>query len=80
MVLIALDFPEFERPANATSMPLSGRNWPGAFALRTNFACGYCDMGYGTDVCIIQALRVGLIAPTMLTGGGVSGKPADIKM
>jgi hypothetical protein len=31
-------------------------NWPGALALRMNFASGNCDMGTGYDVCIIWGL------------------------
>jgi hypothetical protein len=49
MTLMALDFPTFERPAMATSRPMSGRNWSAAFALRTNLASGYGNMGYGTN-------------------------------
>ena len=33
IALIALDFPELERPAKATSKPLSGTNWSGWWAL-----------------------------------------------
>src|SRR5210317_2655639 len=52
MILIALDFPAFERPANATSTPSSGTNCLGAFALLMKEACGYCDMGMPRGLCV----------------------------
>ena len=38
--LIALDLPEFERPAKATSRPVSGANWPAAGRARQEFHTG----------------------------------------
>ena len=44
ITLIALDLPEFDRPAKATSVPSSQTNCLVSFALRINLAFGYCDM------------------------------------
>ena len=44
MALRALDLPEFERPANAISVPSSGGKWAGCQALRMNRASGNCGM------------------------------------
>jgi hypothetical protein len=40
IALIALDFPALERPAIATSAPLSAGNWAAAAALIMNCALG----------------------------------------
>ena len=40
IALIALDLPEFDRPAKAISRPVSGASWCASAALVTNFALG----------------------------------------
>jgi hypothetical protein len=37
MALMAVDLPEFERPANAISLPESGASWWASAALVMNF-------------------------------------------
>ena len=39
MVLIELDFPELERPAKATSLPVSAGNWDNLSILNQHSAC-----------------------------------------
>jgi hypothetical protein len=40
MELMAVDLPEFERPAKAISRPVSGASWFASAALVKNFMCG----------------------------------------